>query len=60
MRKKLSIAAIAATAAITLAGCAGGGTETPAADEGPADIRVWLVGTDTPQEAPSKPTSEEV
>ena len=48
--RKLSFAAIAAAAAITLAGCAGGGT-TPAADEGPADIRVWLVGTDTPQEA---------
>ena len=48
--RKLSFAAIAAAAAITLAGCAGGGA-TPAADEGPADIRVWLVGTDTPQEA---------
>lgn len=48
--RKLSFAAIAVAAAITLAGCAGGGT-TPAADEGPADIRVWLVGTDTPQEA---------
>ncbi|MBX3091385.1 MAG: extracellular solute-binding protein [Cryobacterium sp.] len=49
--RKLSFAAIAAAAAITLAGCAGGGTTTPASDEGPADIRVWLVGTDTPQEA---------
>jgi N,N'-diacetylchitobiose transport system substrate-binding protein len=49
--RKLSFAAIAAVAAITLAGCAGGGDTPPAADEGPADIRVWLVGTDTPQEA---------
>src|SRR5690606_8951905 len=49
--RKLSFAAIAAAAAITLAGCAGGGTDTPAADEGPADRRVWLVGTDSPREA---------
>lgn len=48
--RKLSFVAIAAAAAITLAGCSGGGT-TPAADEGAGDIRVWLVGTDTPDEA---------
>ncbi len=45
--RKLSFVAIAAAAALTLAGCA---AETaPEADTG--DIRVWLVGTDTPQEA---------
>lgn len=48
--RKLSFVAVAAAAAITLAGCSGGGTP-PAADEGPGDIRVWLVGTDTPDEA---------
>ena len=46
--RKLGIVALGAAAAITLAGCASGGTG--ASDEG-AEIRVWLVGTDTPDEA---------
>ena len=46
--RKLGIAALGAVAALTLAGCASGGTG--ASDEG-AEIRVWLVGTDTPDEA---------
>lgn len=55
MNRKLSAAALMSAVALTLAGC-GGGTSTPEAttvDPGPetADIRVWLVGTDTPQEA---------
>ena len=45
--RKLSIVALGAAAAVALAGCA---TEAPEATEG-AEIRVWLVGTDTPQEA---------
>ena len=47
--RKLSFAAIGVAAALTLAGCAGGA----AAPEEPktGDIRVWLVGTDTPEEA---------
>lgn len=47
MRKLASVAAIGAAAAIVLAGCS---TSAPAEDE-TGDIRVWLVGTDTPQEA---------
>ena len=43
-----SSARIGAAAALTLAGCASGGSG--ASDEG-AEIRVWLVGTDTPDEA---------
>jgi len=46
--RKLSFAALGVVAAIALAGCAGGGA--PAESE-TGDIRVWLVGTDTPQDA---------
>ncbi|QAY73247.1 extracellular solute-binding protein [Agromyces protaetiae] len=48
--RKLGIVALGAVAALSLAGCATGGTDAPAADEN-ATIRVWLVGTDTPDEA---------
>lgn len=48
--RKLSLTAMVAVAAIALAGCAGG-TETPPAEAETGDIRVWLVGADTPQEA---------
>jgi N,N'-diacetylchitobiose transport system substrate-binding protein len=46
--KKIGIVAATAVAALALAGCSGGG-----ADGGDAsgEIRVWLNGTDTPQEA---------
>lgn len=49
--RKLSIAALGTIAALALAGCAttGGGDTGGAAETG--DIRVWLVGTDTPQAA---------
>lgn len=48
--KKIGIVAITAAAALTLAGCAaGGGTDDGGGETG--DIRVWLNGTDTPQEA---------
>lgn len=46
--RKLGIVALGAAAALTLAGCASGGSGAP--EEG-AEIRVWLVGTDTPDEA---------
>jgi N,N'-diacetylchitobiose transport system substrate-binding protein len=46
--RKLGIVALGAAAALTFAGCASGGTG--ASEEG-AEIRVWLVGTDTPDEA---------
>lgn len=47
MRKLALAAAIGATAALVLAGCA---PAAPAEDP-TGDIRVWLVGTDTPQDA---------
>jgi len=51
MNKKLGALALLGASAVVLAGCAGGGTGgsdgTPAA----AEVRVWLVGTDTPQDA---------
>ena len=46
--RKLGIVALGAAAALTLAGCASGGAG--GSEEG-AEIRVWLVGTDTPDEA---------
>ncbi len=46
--RKLGIVALGAAAALTLAGCASGGSG--ASEEG-AEIRVWLVGTDTPDAA---------
>jgi N,N'-diacetylchitobiose transport system substrate-binding protein len=47
--RKLGIVALGAAAALTLAGCATSGGD--AASEEGAEIRVWLVGTDTPDEA---------
>ena len=49
MNRKLGAVALVGASAVVLAGCAGGGTpnDTPEA----AELRVWLVGTDTPQEA---------
>lgn len=47
MRKLALVGAIGAAAALVLAGCS---TSTPA-EEATGDIRVWLVGTDTPQDA---------
>jgi N,N'-diacetylchitobiose transport system substrate-binding protein len=46
--RKLAIAALVAASAVVLAGCST--PSTPAEDE-TGDIRVWLVGTDTPDEA---------
>lgn len=47
--RKLGIVALGAAAALTLAGCATSGGD--AASEDGAEIRVWLVGTDTPDAA---------
>lgn len=47
MRKLAQVAAVGVATAIVLAGCS---TGSPAEEE-TGDIRVWLVGTDTPQEA---------
>lgn len=45
--RKLALAATVAAAAVVLAGCS---TAAPA-EESTGDLRLWLVGTDTPQEA---------
>lgn len=51
MRKKaLAVAAIGVSAALALAGCASSSGSGSSDAEG-ANIRVWLVGTDTPDEA---------
>lgn len=52
MNKKLGALALLGASAVVLAGCSGGSSSgssdgTPA----PAELRVWLVGTDTPQDA---------
>ncbi|MBB2975657.1 N,N'-diacetylchitobiose transport system substrate-binding protein [Microbacterium endophyticum] len=49
MKKSLGAVALLGASALTLAGCAGSGSDTASADG--AEIRVWLVGTDTPQDA---------
>jgi len=49
MNKKLAALALAGATAVVLAGCSGG-SSSDATPEGQT-IRVWLVGTDTPQEA---------
>ncbi len=52
MKKKLGAIALLGTAAVVLAGCAGGGgaaPSEPAAASG--TLTVWLVGTDTPKDA---------
>ncbi|PJJ61902.1 extracellular solute-binding protein [Compostimonas suwonensis] len=48
--RKIAFAALGVAAALTLAGCASGGSSADGGDES-ADIRVWLAGTDTPDEA---------
>lgn len=48
--RKLSMTAMVAVAAIALAGCTGA-SDAPPDEAATGDIRVWLVGTDTPQEA---------
>jgi N,N'-diacetylchitobiose transport system substrate-binding protein len=50
MNKKLGALALLSASAVALAGCAGGSGGS-SAEDAPAEIRVWLVGTDTPQEA---------
>lgn len=54
--RKHSIVALGAAAALALAGCASSEAPAPGAGSGDgattgAEIRVWLVGSDTPQEA---------
>ncbi|HET8956939.1 MAG TPA: extracellular solute-binding protein [Microcella sp.] len=53
--RKISIVALGAATALALAGCASSSTPDAGSDGGNAatgaEIRVWLVGADTPQEA---------
>ncbi|WP_105566062.1 extracellular solute-binding protein [Microbacterium halophytorum] len=50
MKKKAYLAALGA-GALALAGCSGGGGGEDAAPAESGELTVWLVGTDTPQEA---------
>jgi N,N'-diacetylchitobiose transport system substrate-binding protein len=50
MKKTLGAMALLGASALVLAGCAGGNGGSSSDTEG-AEIRVWLNGTDTPQEA---------
>jgi N,N'-diacetylchitobiose transport system substrate-binding protein len=50
MKKTLGAVALFGAAALVLAGCSTGAGADSTGSEG-AEIRVWLVGTDTPQEA---------
>ncbi|MCR2810485.1 MULTISPECIES: extracellular solute-binding protein [unclassified Microbacterium] len=50
MNKKLGALGLLGAAAVVLAGCAGGSGTSPS-DSADAEIRVWLVGADTPQVA---------
>lgn len=50
MKKTLGAVALVGASALVLAGCAGGDNGGSSSTEG-AEIRVWLVGTDTPQDA---------
>lgn len=49
--RKISIVALGAAAALALAGCASSGAPGEEGASDGAEIRVWIVGTDTPQEA---------
>ncbi|KZE89172.1 extracellular solute-binding protein [Microbacterium sp. TNHR37B] len=53
MNKKLGALALLGASAVILAGCSTGGATTPTGNgtPEPAELRVWLVGTDTPQAA---------
>ena len=51
MKKTLGALALLGASAIVLAGCAGGTGSGSSADAEGAEIRVWLVGADTPQDA---------
>ena len=51
MNKKLGALALLGASAVVLAGCAGGTSAGNSATPEAAELRVWLVGTDTPQDA---------
>lgn len=51
MNKKLGALALLGASALVLAGCGAGNDQSGGDGASGAEIRVWLVGTDTPQEA---------
>ena len=51
MKKTLGALAFLGASALVLAGCSGNADNGGSSDGDSAEIRVWLVGTDTPQEA---------
>ena len=51
MKKTLGALALLGASAIVLAGCAGSSGTGSTADAEGAEVRVWLVGADTPQDA---------
>ncbi|WP_336631019.1 MULTISPECIES: extracellular solute-binding protein [unclassified Microbacterium] len=51
MNKKLGALALLGASAVVLAGCSGGTTGGSDGTPAPAELRVWLNGTDTPQDA---------
>lgn len=51
MKKTLGAAALLGASALLLAGCSGSGNGDGGSTTEGAEIRVWLVGSDTPQEA---------
>ncbi|MDF2920355.1 MAG: sugar transporter, partial [Microbacterium sp.] len=51
MKKTLGAVALLGASALLLAGCAGSGDNGSSGETEGAEIRVWLNGTDTPQEA---------
>ena len=55
MKKLLTLVALGAASALALTACtsgtSGNGGTTPDSSTAPTQVRVWLVGTDTPQEA---------
>ncbi|KJL41095.1 extracellular solute-binding protein [Microbacterium trichothecenolyticum] len=51
MKKTLGAVALIGASALVLAGCAGGSDNGGSSSDEGAEIRVWLVGTDTPQDA---------
>ena len=51
MKKTLGALALLGASAIVLAGCAGSGGSGSTAEPEGAEVRVWLVGADTPQDA---------
>jgi N,N'-diacetylchitobiose transport system substrate-binding protein len=51
MNKKLGALAVLGASAVALAGCAGGAGGTTSSAAATGELTVWLVGTDTPQDA---------